>query len=156
MVRTCELCPDPPPRAGPPSVAADAEGPRALARRARHVVVVDDDVDTREVLAVILRSAGYRVDAAASGQEALGLMATLPRPPDLAVIDVIMPEMSGYDVIRAMKRTPALADVPVMVISGGPRDPPTGVELDAWLDKPPSVNGLLDAVAAALRKAHVS
>lgn len=117
--------------------------------KGRRVIVVEDDDDTREVLSIVLSSAGYRVDEAATGESAMGLMLGMTEPPDLAVVDVVMPGISGYDVVRAMRQAPKLATVPVIIISGAPRPEGEDAEIDvgARLDKPSSVEELLDAAA---------
>jgi CheY-like chemotaxis protein len=112
------------------------------------VLVVEDDVDTREVLTEILASEGYRVRAAASAAEAMDLLAGLDAPPELALVDVVMPDKSGLDLIREMRLIPALAGVPVAVLSALPRgcvpDEPAGIT--EWLVKPPIVGDLLALV----------
>jgi CheY-like chemotaxis protein len=117
------------------------------------VLVVEDDADTREVLSELLASEGYRVRAAASAAEAMDLLATLPAPPELALVDVVMPDKSGLDLIREMRRTPALAAVPVAVLSALPRtsvpDEPAGII--EWLLKPPIVGDLLALVERLTR-----
>lgn len=120
------------------------------AERRRQVVIVDDDEDTREILCCLLGDAGYRVLPAASGEQALELMSSLSDPPELAIVDMIMPGMSGADVIRALRRSPKLSTVPVMVLSGGPRldELAEGAGVAGWLNKPPSIGELLDLVAA--------
>jgi CheY-like chemotaxis protein len=112
-----------------------------------HVIVVDDDEDTRDILTLLLGAEGYRVHAVASGREAMDLMASMPEPPQLALVDIVMPGMSGLDVIREMRRTPHLAGVPVAVVSGLPQQRANAADIAAWLMKPPSVGLLLSTVA---------
>lgn len=140
--------PQPVPR-GPEELAADRRASGRPARRGP-VVVVDDDEDTREILCYLLCDAGYRVVSAGSGEQALELMRSLPEPPELAIIDMIMPGMSGGDVIRELRQSPRLASVPVMVLSGGPRSEGAAARIgvEGWLDKPPSIGELLDLVAS--------
>jgi len=79
------------------------------------VLVVDDDPYSRETLASILVPDGYNITLAASGQEALILAAKLV--PDLLLLDVMMPDMNGFDVCRRVRAIPALVDVPILLIT---------------------------------------
>jgi CheY-like chemotaxis protein len=80
------------------------------------VLVVDDDADTREALCRYLRKAGYLADGASNGRDALA--SVLAHPPDLAIVDLFMPEMDGaylVEVIRSYLRVHAL---PVIMYTG--------------------------------------
>ena len=80
-----------------------------------HLLVVDDDESIRTTLAVILQRDGHDVACAAGGQEALGRMRD--HPPDLVLLDVMMPGMGGWDVLAAMRESPRLAEIPVVVMT---------------------------------------
>jgi DNA-binding response OmpR family regulator len=79
------------------------------------VLVVEDDWGLRESLRRLLEQEGYRVVAASGGREALDLLAELR--PGMAVLDLMMPEVSGWDLIVAMQSDPRLSDVPVVIVS---------------------------------------
>jgi class 3 adenylate cyclase/CheY-like chemotaxis protein len=79
------------------------------------ILVVDDNAENREMLSRRLARAGHRVQAVASGAEALALMRH--EPIDLVLLDVLMPEMSGYEVLQRLTADPALRDIPVLMIS---------------------------------------
>ncbi len=79
------------------------------------VVVVDDTPENLTILRIMLQSKGYRVLAFTSGQEALNAMAM--SSPDLIMLDVMMPEMSGFEVCERLKADEALKDIPVLFIS---------------------------------------
>jgi CheY-like chemotaxis protein len=81
-----------------------------------HILVVDDDEDAREVLALILRSEGHRVEEAIDGLDALTKLHT--SHPALILLDMMMPRLDGEGLMRAMKRDPRIADTPVVIISG--------------------------------------
>ena len=138
---------DPPAPAGPPP-SPPPGSPSDRRPDGRHVLVVEDDLDVRELLVEVLGWAGYRVHAAASGTEALGVLAAMSSPPQLAIVDLVMPGMNGFELIRQMRRTPALAEVAVMVLTGMSRalTPADAPRVDEWLDKPPSIEDLLHAV----------
>jgi DNA-binding response OmpR family regulator len=79
------------------------------------VLVVDDDPDARSIIARHVRRAGYKVIAAESGREAL--QAVAKHRIDLILLDLMMPEMDGFEVCRALKRDPAAADIPIFMIT---------------------------------------
>jgi CheY-like chemotaxis protein len=82
------------------------------------VLVVDDDEDLREVLTEILGARGYFVETACDGAEALARLRAGPSP-SIILLDLRMPGMSGWEFCREQRRDPALAEIPVLVLSGG-------------------------------------
>ncbi|WP_293675854.1 response regulator [uncultured Phenylobacterium sp.] len=80
------------------------------------ILVVDDDAETRDMLAAGLRQAQFNVLPAADGQSALALAAQAR--PGLVVLDAVMPGMSGFEVCRRMKANPDLAHLPVIFLTG--------------------------------------
>ena len=80
-----------------------------------HLLVADDDASNRDMLARRLQRQGYRVSLASSGLEVLRLVRA--QKFDLVLLDMIMPGLDGYQVLTRMKSDPALADVPVIIIS---------------------------------------
>lgn len=80
-----------------------------------HLLVVDDDESIRTTLAIILQRDGYDVACAADGKEALTRMHV--DPPDLVLLDLMMPGMGGWDVLAAMRESPRLAEIPVVVLT---------------------------------------
>lgn len=108
------------------------------------ILVVDDIPENLGVLGTLLQGAGYRVKAASSGQTALKYAAQIPRP-ELILLDVMMPEMDGYQVLKALKSNPDIQRVPVIFLTalGDARDEEYGLELGAadYITKPikPSV-----------------
>jgi CheY-like chemotaxis protein len=106
------------------------------------VLVVDDDPDIRETLREVIEAEGFPVVTAAHGRAALEALALGLRP-SLILLDLMMPAMSGWDVLAALREDRALAEIPVAVISAsGEKAPPPGathflrkpIELDALLD----------------------
>lgn len=93
----------------PPPEAAAAAGPAAT------VLVVDDALTVRELQRSILERAGYAVQVAGNGQEALARLAEAR--PDLVVTDIEMPLLDGYELARAIRRTPALQSLPVLMLT---------------------------------------
>jgi type II secretory ATPase GspE/PulE/Tfp pilus assembly ATPase PilB-like protein/DNA-binding response OmpR family regulator len=121
----------------------------------RRILSIDDDPDIRELVARVLRSAGYDIECAADGRE--GLEAASARRPDLIVLDVMMPQMSGYDVCEELQVDPDLANVPVIFLTalGGEQDRARAFSLGAvgHLVKPFRPDELIAAVACHLETA---
>ena len=84
------------------------------------ILVVEDDADALDLVAGFLRSAGYDVVTAENGTDALE--AAVATPPSLVLMDVNLPEMDGFEACRQLKEDPALADVPVLFLTGSDRD----------------------------------
>jgi CheY-like chemotaxis protein len=79
------------------------------------ILIAEDERDIRDLVAFTLRFAGYEVFAAANGEEAVELA---PRVnPDLILMDVRMPRMTGYEACRLMKLNPDLKDIPIVFLS---------------------------------------
>ncbi|HET6521869.1 MAG TPA: response regulator, partial [Geminicoccaceae bacterium] len=91
------------------------------------VLVVDDDPDAREVLRRTLRKAGWQVGEAANGREALAYLAR--SRPGLVLLDLMMPEMDGFETLDTMRREEAWRDIPVVVVTARDLAP----EEAAWL-----------------------
>jgi CheY-like chemotaxis protein len=113
------------------------------------VLVVDDDPDSLEWLAMALLDSGFAVRTAASGPEALDEARRLP--PALVLSDVMMPEMDGFELCAALKQDPRLRAVPVVLLSAGYGDPvdlERGANVGAadYLTKPVELDGLVDAL----------
>ena len=79
------------------------------------VLVVDDHPDIRQALHRLLNQAGYAVTEAANGIEALDFIRS--DPPDVAILDVMMPGMGGLDVLSVMRQDPLSARIPVLLYS---------------------------------------
>jgi CheY-like chemotaxis protein len=129
--------------AGDPGDDPDAPPPPAGERPL--VLVVDDDAPTRDVTRRVLSRAGYRVEAAADGAEGLRLAKALR--PAAILLDVLMPTMDGWAVLTALKADPALADVPVvMVTMTGDRHLGFAAGAAEFLNKPVDRNRLVSVL----------
>ena len=109
------------------------------------IVVVDDDVDLREVICDALAADGYTVTPARNGAEALS---TLRQANDvcLVLLDLMMPVMSGYEFLKVRSSDPQLAKIPVVVMSARwEGSDETGVV--EFLRKPPGLAVILETVA---------
>jgi CheY-like chemotaxis protein len=81
------------------------------------VLVIDDNEDIRETLSLLLEDAGCAVLTAPNGREALGLLRRGPLP-DVVILDLMMPVMSGWELREEMLRDPAVAPIPTIVMTG--------------------------------------
>jgi two-component system chemotaxis response regulator CheY len=88
------------------------------------ILVVDDDDDTRQCVQTVLLGEGYEVAVARDGREALDLLLN-GATPDLVLLDLMMPVMSGWDVLEAMSAKPDLSALPVVVFTAA-GEPVTG------------------------------
>ena len=84
------------------------------------ILIAEDEPDIRELVAFTLRFAGHEVTATSNGEEALNQAYVMI--PDLILMDVRMPRMTGYDACRAMKADPSLRDIPVVFLSAKGQD----------------------------------
>jgi DNA-binding response OmpR family regulator len=120
---------------------------------AARVLVVDDDATVREVIARYLGEAGYRVDLAGDGDEAL--RAAAARRPDAVVLDLMLPGTGGLDVCRELRAAPAAPAIVMLTALGEEDDRIRGLELgaDDYVSKPFSARELVLRVGSVLRRA---
>lgn len=129
-----------------------------MSNQTYRILAVDDVVDNLFLLQTILEAEGYAVDVAMSGQLALSKIQT--SPPDLILLDVMMPEMNGYEVARRIREQDKLPAIPILLISA--HDKPSAVQLveigaNDFIPKPLDFEALLSRIRAFLkleRKLH--
>jgi two-component system alkaline phosphatase synthesis response regulator PhoP len=118
------------------------------------ILIAEDEPDIRDLVAFTLRFAGYEVITANNGEEAVQVASHML--PDLILMDVRMPRMTGYDACRAMKALPILKNTPVVFLSakGQESEVQSGLEAGAeeYLLKPFAPDQLTDRVRAILLK----
>jgi two-component system phosphate regulon response regulator PhoB len=118
------------------------------------ILIVEDEKDLQEVLAYNLRQAGHVPIVASDARE--GLAALAAGPPDLVLLDLMLPDMPGTDVCRTIKSDPATRDIPVVMVTakGEEIDRVVGFELgaDDYVVKPYSVRELVLRLQAILRR----
>ena len=118
------------------------------------ILISEDEPDIRELVAFTLRFAGHEVTTTANGEEALQQASQLI--PDIIIMDVRMPRMTGYDACRAMKADALLKDIPVMFLSAKGQDSEIQAGLDVgaeeYLLKPFAPTQLAERVKAILAK----
>lgn len=116
------------------------------------VLIVEDEEDAAELFAEMMRVSGFRVLKTSNSTPAIGMMSS--EKPDVIILDIMMPEISGLDILRQMRRDPQLAGIPVVVVSARsmPVDIKDGMEAGAstYLTKPVGFMELREAVERAL------
>jgi phosphate regulon transcriptional regulator PhoB len=127
--------------------------------RVRHkILVVEDEADIRELLRYSLNQEGFAVEEAADGAEALERIAR--RAPDLVMLDLMLPRMSGLEICRRLRSDPETARLPIIVVTakGAEVDRVLGLEMgaDDYVVKPFSPREVVARVKALLRRANAA
>jgi two-component system alkaline phosphatase synthesis response regulator PhoP len=120
------------------------------------ILIVEDDPDIAHLVARYLDKAGFTVEHAAGGREALHAIAS--RRPDLVILDLMLPQLDGLEVCRQIRNDPATAALPIIMLTARAEESEriVGLELgaDDYLAKPFSPGELVARVRALLRRAH--
>lgn len=118
------------------------------------ILIAEDERDIRDLVAFTLRFAGYEVFAASNGEEAVEMAPQIN--PDLVLMDVRMPRMTGYEACRALKANPDLKDIPVVFLSAKGQESEIQQGFDAgaeeYLLKPFAPDQLTNRVKVILGK----
>lgn len=119
------------------------------------IVIVEDEPDTAEMFAEMMRLSGYHVQKVYGGTPAIALISH--EIPDAVVLDVMMPDLSGLEVLRYLRRDPRLEKIPVIVVSAKslPSDIKDGLDAGAnkYLTKPVAFQDLNAAVQEVISAA---
>ena len=118
------------------------------------ILIIEDEPDIREVISYNLSKEGYRVVSAASGEE--GLKSAMSQPPDLVILDLMLPGVYGLDVCRRIRNDSRTAAIPIIVLTARSEesDVITGLEVgaDDYVTKPFSPKVLVARIRARLRE----
>ena len=118
------------------------------------ILIVDDDVDTLKLVGLIVQRQGYEVRVASSGSQALSMLQN--EIPDLLLLDIMMPEMDGYELARKLREDPNTAEVPIIMFTAKSQldDKVAGFEAgaDDYLTKPTQPRELLAHIKAVLAR----
>jgi DNA-binding response OmpR family regulator len=118
----------------------------------RSIVVAEDDTDILELVAGLLEEEGYEIVRAGDGEEALELISA--RRPDLAVLDVRMPKVDGFEVSRRIQASEETRDLPVILLTALAREQDVARGFDAgavdYVKKPFSPHDLLERIRTIL------
>jgi DNA-binding response OmpR family regulator len=116
------------------------------------ILVADDDPDIRDIVSFRLRRAGYETVEASNGDDALKL--AHERPPALCILDVMMPRVNGFEVVRELRGESSTEGIPILMLTASVQDKDiaTGFETgaDDYLRKPFKTNELLARVSSLL------
>ena len=120
--------------------------------RQKTVMIIEDEADAAELFSEMMRINGFRVIKMFSSAPAIPIIAQ--ERPDVILLDVMMPDISGLEVLRYIRREPELASIPVIILSAKsmPGDIKTGIEAGAsmYLTKPVGFQDLKQAVEQVL------
>ena len=131
---------------------------QARARVHQKILVVEDEADIRELLRYNLAQEGFAVEEAGDGADALDRVSR--RPPDLVVLDLMLPRLSGLELCRLLRANPDTARLPIIVVTakGAEVDRVLGLEMgaDDYVVKPFSPREVVARVKALLRRANAA
>ena len=120
--------------------------------RSLRVLVVDDARDVRNLVAAHLKRGGHKVLLAADANEGLAL--AVAERPDLAIVDIMMPGMNGYELTEKLREIPVTQDTPIIVLTaragGADRDHAFRVGADGYVQKPFELQRLTDEIATVM------
>jgi DNA-binding response OmpR family regulator len=120
----------------------------------KRIQIIEDDRDIADLVRRYLEKAGFAVEVSASGRD--GLAALNTRPPDLLVLDLMLPHVGGVEICRAARAAPATALVPIIMLTARAEEAEriAGLEIgaDDYIAKPFSPNELVARVRALLRR----
>ena len=120
----------------------------------KRILVVEDQVDNRQILRDLLASADYAITEAENGEEALAAVAK--QRPDLILMDIQLPIMDGYEATRRIKANPAWKDIPIIVVTSyalsGDEAKARDAGCDAYVTKPYSPRLLLAKIREYMPK----
>jgi CheY-like chemotaxis protein len=114
----------------------------------KHALIIDDSLDMQELLRLLLESKGYEIDCTSNGEEALELLNSSHRLPNVILLDLRMPVMNGLDFLNLKRESPRLKDIPIIMMTGE-NDVHSLIEQSELLEiitKPLSMSSILNAV----------
>ncbi len=121
---------------------------------AEKVLIIDDDLDTLRLVGLMLQRQGYQISAATNGEQ--GLTKALEERPDIILLDVMMPDMDGYEVTRRLRKNPTTKTTPILMFTAKTQldDKVTGFEVgaDDYLTKPTHPSELQAHIKALLAR----
>lgn len=122
------------------------------------ILIIDDDLDTLKLVGVMLQRQGYEISAATDGRQ--GLAKAIAEKPDVILLDIMMPEMDGYEVARQIRKNPAIQTTPILMFTAKTQldDKVTGFEVgaDDYLTKPTHPSELQAHVRALVARVNES
>ncbi len=113
----------------------------------KKILVIDDNNHNRLLIRMILQKKGFLVVEAEGGKE--GLKLAVEEKPDLIILDIMMPEIDGWEVMRKLKDNEETKDIPVLIFSA--IDDPKNTEADGFISKPIDINKLISTVVETIK-----
>jgi two-component system response regulator VicR len=126
-----------------------------MLEKPKRILCIEDEAEMIDLMQLILSRKGYQVSGAAGGQE--GLEKVRAEMPDLVLLDLMMPDMGGWEVYQQMKSDEKMKDIPVIIVTAKAQsiDKVLGLyiaKVDDYIAKPFSPSELIDSVEHVLRK----
>jgi CheY-like chemotaxis protein len=123
---------------------------KAAQGAANRVLIVEDHRDSREALKALFEAFGYHVIEATNGCE--GVQAAMRARPSIILMDIMMPEMDGFDAARRIRAIPELAHTPIIAVTAmeGARELALQAGMSDYVRKPVDIRGLLNKVSGLL------
>ncbi|WP_437290506.1 response regulator [Sorangium sp. So ce406] len=118
----------------------------------KRILIVDDDAAIRRTLSELLEEEGYSVASAANGLEALAYLRGDPSSIALVLLDLMMPVMDGFQFRAEQKRDPALASMPIVVMTARGGTDRAAIDADAIISKPFDLLKLMDIIERSCRR----
>jgi CheY-like chemotaxis protein len=125
---------------------------RELVTHVDRILIVDDLPDNYILMQTVLEDEGYQVEVADNGHAALERIVS--HPPDLVLLDVMMPEMSGFEVTRRIRQNPSIPFIPILLVTGYSEPTPADgfdAGADGFVRKPIDFDDLLNRIRAILQ-----
>ncbi len=111
------------------------------------VLIVDDSVEVLETMRCLVKAPGYHVECAADGHEALRRLSRMKQLPAVILLDLMMPQMDGWQVLNELQRNAVFSNIPVILVSGLDLDAPCFPQVAAYVKKPVDCQQLLATLA---------
>lgn len=119
-----------------------------MEKSAKHVLIVEDSLDLQALLAQLIESEGHSTTLASHGRQALDLLESMPVPPSLILLDLMMPVMDGFEFIKVQLEDPKLSKIPVVVMTAdsNPQSNVQNLKVKEVVKKPISADLVLEIV----------
>ncbi|GAB1542486.1 hypothetical protein NUACC21_51600 [Scytonema sp. NUACC21] len=121
----------------------------------KRILICDDIAEHSYLLQAFLQTDNWEIEVAGSGPAVLAKIETDSNPPDLLILDVMMPEMDGYEVVRHIRRLDKFQSLPILLVTGLDENylkKSCNVKVDGFIQKPIDANAVIARVQAILNQ----